>query len=257
MDQDMEYTVIQLARLAGVSARTLRYYDQIDLLTPVSLGENGYRYYDKAALFRLQQILFFKELEFRLSDIKQILDGPDFDLVHALHAHRRALEQRVQRLNRLVGTIDHTIAQIQGETEMEPKKLFAEFSEEQQKEYDAEAKRRWGHTDAYKESRKRYGSYSAEQKKRVGEESETIYRDMVAIMPLGPSSPQAQACVARWRQHLQHFYEPSDEMLLGLAELYTDDPAFAATFQRIHPDLAGFMRQAIQAFCSERATPLA
>jgi DNA-binding transcriptional MerR regulator len=249
----MEYTVNQLAGLAGVSARTLRYYDRIGLLPPDSVGENGYRHYGRGELLRLQQILFFKELEFRLSDIKHILDQPDFDLVQALHAHRSALEQRVQRLNRLAGTIDLTIAQIQGETEMEPKKLFAEFSEEQQKEYDAEAKRRWGHTDAYKESTKRYGSYSAEQRKRVGEESEAIYLDMVAAMPLGPASPQAQAGVARWRQHLRHFYEPSDEMLLGLADLYSDDPAFAATFQRIHPDLAGFMRQAIQAFCAERA----
>jgi DNA-binding transcriptional MerR regulator len=251
----MDYSVKQLADLAGVSARTLRYYDQIGLLPPDSVGENGYRYYGRAALLRLQQILFFKELEFRLSDIKLILDRPDFDLVRALHAHRLALEQRVQRLNRLVGTIDHTIAQIQGETEMEPKKLFAEFSEEQQKEYDAAAKRRWGNTDAYKESQKRWGGYSAEQKKRMGEEGEAVYRDMVAAMPLGPTGPQAQACVARWRQHLHHFYEPSNEMLLGLAELYNDDPAFAATFQRIHPDLANFMRQAVQHFCAEKAGP--
>ena len=254
MDQDVEYTVKQLARLAGVSARALHYYDQIGLLPPDSVGENGYRYYGTAALLRLQQILFFKELEFRLSDIKEILDQADFDLVRALHAHRRALEQRAQRLNRLVDTIDHTIAQIQGETEMEPKKLFAEFSDEQQKEYDAEAKRRWGHTDAYKESQRRWGSYSAEQKKKMGEEGEAIYRDMVAAISLGPVSPQAQAGVARWRQHLRYFYEPSDEMLLGLADMYNDDPAFAATFQRIHPDLAGFMRQAMQHFCADRTT---
>jgi MerR family transcriptional regulator, thiopeptide resistance regulator len=253
MDHEMEYTVKQLARLAGVSARALHYYDQIGLLKPGSLGENGYRYYGTAALLRLQQILFFKELEFRLSDIKQILDRPDFDLVRALQAHRLALEQRAQRLNRLAGTIDHTIAQIQGGTEVEPKKLFEEFSEEQQKEYDAEAKRRWGSTDAYKESQKRWGTYTAEDKKRMGEEGEAVYRDMVAAMPLGPASAQAQACVARWRQHLRYFYEPSNEMLLGLADMYNDDPAFAANFQRIDPGLASFMRQAIQHFCAESA----
>jgi DNA-binding transcriptional MerR regulator len=257
MDQEMEYTVKQLATLAGVSARALHYYDQIGLLPPDSVGENGYRYYGTAALLRLQQILFFKELEFRLADIKQILDRTDFDLVPALRAHRAALELRAQRLNRLAGTIDHTIAQIQGGTvtEMEPKKLFAEFSVEQQKEYDAEAKRRWGDTGAYKESRKRWGSYTEEDKKRMAKESDTIYRELLAAMPQGPASPAAQAGVGRWRQHLRYFYEPSDEMLLGLADLYNDDPAFAATFQRIHPDLASFMRQAIQRFCAARAAP--
>ncbi len=249
----MQYTVKQLARIAGVSPRALHYYHQIGLLPPDSVGRNGYRYYGTAALLRLQQILFFKELDFSLSDIKQILDRKDFDLVQALLAHRQALGQRAQRLERLVGTIDATIAQIQGGNEMEPKKLFAEFSEEQQKEYDAEAKRRWGNTDAYKESQKRWGSYTVEDKKRIGLEGEAVYRDMVAAMPLGPASPQAQSCVARWRQHLRYFYEPSDEMLLGLADMYNDDPAFAATFMRIHPDLASFMRQAIQRFCADRA----
>jgi MerR family transcriptional regulator, thiopeptide resistance regulator len=253
MDQAMDYTVKQLATLAGVSPRALHYYDQIGLLPPDSLGDNGYRYYGTAALLRLQQIMFFKELEFRLSDIKQILDRTDFDLVGALQAHRVALQQRARRLDRLVGTIDHTIAQIQGGTKMEPKKLFEEFSEEKQKEYDAEAQRRWGNTDAYKESQKRWKSYSAEQKKQMGLEGEAVYRDMVAAIPLGPTSSQAQSCVARWRQHLRYFYEPSDEMLLGLADMYNDDPAFNATFQRIDPELAGFMRQAVQHFCAQRA----
>jgi hypothetical protein len=181
------------------------------------------------------------------SAIKQILGRPGFDLMQALHMHRCTLEQRVQRLNRLAGTIDLTIAQIQGETEMEPTKLFVKFSEEQQNEYDAEAKRRWGHTDAYKESRQRWGSYSPEKKNKIGEAGEAVYRNMVAAIPLGPASPQAQACVARWRQHLRYFYEPSGEMLLGLAAMYNDDPAFAATFKR----------QAVQAFCSDKETRLA
>ncbi len=248
----MQYTVKQLARIAGVSPRTLRYYHQIGLLAPDSVGKKGYRFYGTAALLRLQQILFFKELDFSLSGIKQILDRKDFDLVQALRTHRLALEQRAQRLGRLVGTIDATIAQIQGGTEMEPKKLFAEFSEEQQKKYDAEAKLRWGNTDAYKESQRRLRGYTADDKKRLAQEAEAIYRDAVAAIPLGPDSPQAQACVARWHQNLRHFYEPSKEMMLGLADMYNEDPAFAATFQDIHPELASFMRQAIRRYCADK-----
>ena len=131
---------------------------------------------------------------------------------------------------------------------MQNNELFAGFSEEKQKEYEIEAERRWG-SEKVRESQKRWGSYSAEKKRQILEEGQAIYRDLIAAIPNGPDSPQAQDGIARWHQHLRYFYEPSTETLLGLADGYNEDPEFAATFQRMHPDLAHFMRQAIQIYC--------
>ncbi|HEX7975780.1 MAG TPA: MerR family transcriptional regulator [Anaerolineales bacterium] len=98
----MGYTVKQLSGLAGVSARTLHYYDEIGLLHPEQVGQNGYRYYGEGSLLRLQQILFYKELDLSLQEIREILDQPDFDLVRALESHRTALQRRQRRLDRLI-----------------------------------------------------------------------------------------------------------------------------------------------------------
>ena len=125
----MVHTVKQLADLAGVSIRTLHYYDEIGILKPSSYGENGDRYYDEQAVLRLQQILFFRELDFSLDDVKDILDQPEFDVLHALREHRQALEQKVTRLNRLINTVDNTISHLKGELEMSQKSFFEGFDE--------------------------------------------------------------------------------------------------------------------------------
>ena len=135
----MRYTVKQLAKLAGVTPRTLHYYDEIGLLHPATYGENGYRYYGDDALLRLQQILFFRELDFSLEQIKTIIDRPDFDLLHALESHRRGLQDRVSRLNCLIDTVDNTIKHIRGEIQMSEKDLYSGFDEEKQRQYAAEA----------------------------------------------------------------------------------------------------------------------
>ena len=248
MVTEMRYTVKQLAKLAGVSARTLHYYDEIGLLSPDRNPDNGYRLYEHEALLRLQQILFLRELDLSLDEILVVLDQPGFDLLHALEKHRRALLARQERLAALVQTVDRTINHLKGSTIMDDKQLFEGFSEEQQAEYAKEAERRWGSQNV-KELQKRWASYSPEKKKAVLEEGKAIYLDLIASMPLGPASPQSQACVARWHQNLRNFYEPTVEILLGLGDLYNDDPDFNATFVRMHPDLAPYMREAIQVYC--------
>ncbi|MCA9980813.1 MAG: MerR family transcriptional regulator, partial [Anaerolineales bacterium] len=132
----MVYTVKQLADLAGVSNRTLHYYDEIGLLKPSSYSDSGYRYYDEEALLRLQQILFLRELDISLQKIGTILEQPDYDLVQALTNQRQALAQRAKRLENLMHTIDKTIQHLQGELEMSSQEFFGGFSEEQQKEYE-------------------------------------------------------------------------------------------------------------------------
>jgi len=245
----MQYTVKQLAEVAGVSARTLHYYDQIGLLTPSRDPANGYRLYERPALLRLQQILFLRELGLSLGEIAQVLDRPDFDLLRALEGHRAALRARQERLAVLLRTVEGTIHHLKGNIEMDTKDMFAGFSEEQQKVYAEEAERRWGGENV-KESQKRWGSYSEEKKRQIMEEGKSVYLALVAAMPDGPASAKAQAGIARWHQHLRYFYEPTTEVLLGLGDLYNDDPEFQAFFNRIHPELAEFMRQAIRVYCS-------
>ena len=244
----MTYTVKQLSDLAGVSVRTLHYYDQIDLLTP-DRGANGYRYYADTAVLKLQQILFYRELGFSLEDIRALLDAPDFDLLAALQTHHAALQARVQRLNALIATVETTILHLTGEVHMSQKQLFNGFSEEDERRYAQEARERWdaGEVDA---SYKRWNSYSAEQKDRIKAEGAAIYTDLAAVMAQGAASPAVQAIVARWHQHLRYFYEPSIERLEGLGQLYVESPDFARNIGQVHPDLPAFMREAITLYCA-------
>lgn len=249
MNVDQRYTVRQLADLAGVTARTLHHYDDIGLLRPPRDPRNGYRLYDRPALLRLQQILFFRELGLSLEDILAVLDQPTFDLLAALETHRQALLGRRQRLDRLIETVDHTIDHLKGRYDMANKDLFAGFSEEEEKRYTEEARQRWGDTEEFRESQRRYAKLTPLEKQRMMDEGNVIYRDAIAAMQIGPGSPEAQEVISRWRQHLRYFYEPSKEMLLGLGDLYNDDPRFAENFTKMHPDLASFMREAIQIYC--------
>jgi DNA-binding transcriptional MerR regulator len=247
----MVYTVKQLADLAGVSIRTLHYYDEIGLLKPTSYGENGYRNYDEQAVLRLQQILFFRELDFSLDEIKDILDRPEFDVLNALQAHKEALQQKAVRLNRLINTVDNTILHLKGELEMNQKNFFEGFSEEKQKEYEQEARQRYGDASV-QESVDRWNRYTPEQKAKIKAESEAIYRDVLANMDRGYDSAEVQQAIARWHQHLRYFYEPSYERLMGLAQLYTEHPDFVATYQKMHPDMPQFLYKAIEYYCKDK-----
>jgi DNA-binding transcriptional MerR regulator len=244
----MAYTVKQLSDLAGVSIRTLHYYDQIDLLTP-DRGDNGYRYYADEAVLKLQQILFYRELGLSLEDIRGILDAPDFDLLAALHAHRAALQARVARLTDLIETVDTTILHMTGEVPMSQQQMFNGFSEEDEQRYAQEARERWD-ADEVDASYKRWNRYSAEEKGRIKAEGAAIYTDLAAVMDQGAASPAVQAIVARWHQHLRYFYEPSIERLEGLGQLYVVDPAFARSIGQVRPDLPAFMREAITLYCA-------
>lgn len=250
MSTEMSYTVKRLASMAGVSARTLHYYDEIGLLEPERHPDNGYRLYGHEAVLRLQQILFLRELGLSLDEIKSVLDRPNLDLLSTLEQHRQALQERQERLGRLIRTVERTILHLKGSIAMEDKEMFEGFDEEKQKQYEEEIRERYGDKEL-NESRRRWGSYSEERKKEIMAEGGAIYLDVVAAMPTGPASAQTQACIARWHQHLRYFYEPTTQILLGLADMYNDHPDFLANFRRIHPDLAPFMREAIQFYCQQ------
>ena len=245
------FTVKQLSRMAGITPRTLHYYDEIGLLKPSRVGTNGYRYYGEDALLRLQQILLYRELDMPLDDIKQIMGRRDFDVLGALEQHKHELDKRILRLERLVATVDHTIEHLKGKKAMSDKQLFEVFSEEQQAEYEKEAMQMYD-PETVKASNRKWKSYSTAEKQRIGEEGNAIYQDILEAMPKGAASPEAQACVERWRRHMAYFWVPNDDQLLGLANLYNDDPRFKATFDKIHQDLAEFMRSAVGVYVENR-----
>lgn len=238
------YTVKQLSQLAGVSVRTLHYYDEIGLLKPSSVGENGYRHYSDENLFRLQQILFFREMDLDLLQIKKILDNKQFDSITALQSHRQMLQEKVTRLQTLIQTVDTTIMHLIGEVNMSKKKIFEGFSEEKQKQYEQQAMKEYGE-DSVRQSIKLWNSYTEAQKEQIKQEGSAIYLDLAANMGKGIESLEVQATLGRWHQHLRHFYEPSLEVLRGLGNSYNEHPDFNATFTAIHPDLPAFLQKAI------------
>jgi DNA-binding transcriptional MerR regulator len=241
------FTVNQLSKMAGITPRTLHYYDQIGLLKPSRVGENGYRYYGEEALLRLQQILLYRQLDLPLEDIKSIMGRRDFDVLSALESHKQELRKRIAQLERLVTTVDNTLLHLKGIKEMFQKQYFEAFSEEQQAEYEKEAMQMYDPA-IVKASNKKWKSYSAADKQRIGEEGNAVYEQYLLAMPKGPASPEAQAAVEAWRKHMDYFWTPNQEQLLGLADLYNEEPRFKANFDKIDPRLAAFVREAVKVY---------
>jgi len=241
------FTVKQLSQMAGVTPRTLHHYDDIGLLKPSRIGDNGYRYYGEEALLKLQQILFYRELDFPLEDIKQIMGRRDFDLLGALQGHREALQKQAARLSQLLVTVDNTIQHIKGEKLMSQKGLFKGFSEEEQDKLAQEAEQMYDPATV-RESNRKWKAYSKEKRDAILAEGNQVYLDMIAAMPKGASSAEVQTIVGRWRSHMDYFWTPNLDQLLGLASMYNDDPKFKANFDDMHPQLAEFMREAVTVY---------
>jgi DNA-binding transcriptional MerR regulator len=245
------YTVRQLSKLAGITPRTLHYYDEIGLLKPSRTGDNGYRYYGEESLLRLQQILFYRALDMPLDQIKKTMGRRDFDIQAALESHKVELRKRMTRLEHLIITVDQTLLHLKGKKDMSERQYFQAFSEEQQAEYEQEALRRWDPATV-KAASKRWKDYTAAEKQRIQDEGRAVYQDLARAMPRGAASAEAQACVERWRSHIGYFWIPKDDQLLGLAGLYNEDPRFKANFDQVDPGLAEFMRAAVSVYVEKR-----
>lgn len=243
----MKRTVRETATLAGVSVRTLHYYDQIGLLTPSEVTAAGYRLYDDAALARLQQIMFFRELDIPLAKIRMLLNDPSFDHRRALRAHKELLCLKRERLGRLIALVDETL---KGETEMSFDAFDATELEQAHKRYAEEAKQRWGATDAYTISEKCAKNYSKEDWGRVNAEAAALYDAFASLLGTNPAAQAAQQLAADWQAYItRNFYPCTLDILSGLGKLYTADERFTATIDSHTPGLARFMSDALSAFC--------
>jgi len=242
-------TIQQLAKLAGITPRALRHYHQIGLLTPARVGANGYRYYDDADALRLQQILLYRELGMPLDEIQSIVSQEGYQVDQALKDYQDRLIRQITHLEHLVQIVEDTRLLIKGEKQMSTKQLFEPFTEKQQAAYEKEAMNLYD-PQIVKESNRKWKNYSHEEKIHIGQEGNAAYQAIVDSIPYGPESPQAQAGVARWRKHMDYFWTPTPDQLLGLAHLYNDDPRFKANFDKIDPRLAEFMLQAVEVYIS-------
>ena len=246
-----QLSIKQISKLAGVSVRTLHYYDQIGLLKPQRHPHNQYRYYTRDSLFTLQQILFYRELDFSLEQIDQLMKRPDFDLVTALEQHKKALQTRAKRLETLLETIDNTINNLKGQKTMTTTEYFNGFSDEQQEIYEKEAASIWDPKIVH-ESNRRWKNMDITARNQLMEKGERITLALRDAMPGGINSPEAQRLVGVWQQHIGFFYECTDEILLGLGNMYVEDERFKAFYDRVQPGLAEFIRDAIKVYCSAR-----
>ena len=236
----------EAAALTGVSIRTLRYYDEIGLLKPCEVTAAGYRLYDEAALQTLQQILFYRELEFPLSDVQRILSSPDYDRREALVRQRALLQLKRERLDALIRLADQNIGGTENMSVQEFDKTAIEQAKEQ---YAAEAEQRWGKTEAYKESAARTKGYNKDDWARIQADADEIIKAFAAARDLPADGEQARALVERWQKHITaNYYDCKLEILKGLGQMYVADERFTANLDRFGDGTAQFMSEAIAAY---------
>jgi len=244
------YTVQQLARLAGVSVRTLHHYDHVGLLKPSARTAAGYRQYGEADLLRLQQILFFKELDFPLTDIQAILDQPGFDQVQALHDHKRLLQQEADRLGQLLNTIEKTISRLtEGSMTMTDEELYEGFTPDQIERYTREVNERYD-PKIVAESNRRVRNMSKAQWQAVKAEGGAVAQQLADLMNKQPSDVAVQAAIARHYAWVDNFWHPTAESYRGLGQGYADHPEFRAFYEKYRPGLADFLCAAMSYYAA-------
>ena len=253
----MEYTVNMLAKLSGVTTRTLRYYDEIGLLTPERVGDNGYRIYGQVQVDALQQILFYRELGFGLEEIKIIISSPDFDRKSALRTHLTSLMDRKNQIETLIENVSKTISALEGETIMSDNEKFIGFKkkmiEDNEETYGKEVREKYG-DEAVDASNAQLAGMSEEQWKMQTDLSNEIAEALRAAVEIGdPSCALAQKACDLHRQWLCMFWKPgaySKEAHLGLAEMYVTDERFKAHYEKIAAGAAEFFRSAMEIYCA-------
>lgn len=246
----MELQIKEFAKLCDVSVHTLHYYDEIGLLKPCFVDkQNGYRFYDESSLERMQEILFYRELDFPLKSIAEILSSPNYDKRKALAEQKRLLILKKNRLERLISALE------QAEKGGITMNAFdnSEYETVRQ-QYEDEAKQRWGNTDAYKESKARTAEYSKEKWNAVSDEMDNIFSEFSECMNSGEStdSETAQNLVKKLQDYITaNFYHCTDDILVGLGEMYVCDERFKKNINKHAEDTADFFSKAIKFYCKK------
>ena len=251
----MEYTVNKLSKMSGISARTLRYYDEIGLLKPAAVAFSGYRLYGQAEVDALQQILFYRELGFALDDIKDILQDPGFDRLAAFKNHLTELANKRERLDVLISNVTKSMAAMRGEMEMMDKEKFEGFKQslvsENEKKYGAEIREKYGDESVDASNANLMGltqqQFDAAERLRIAHEGKL----RAAFENGDVGGDLAREACDLHKQWLCIFYPAySPEYHKGLGEMYVADERFKAVYDAIAPGCAEFFRDAINLYCS-------
>ncbi len=240
-------TVREVSRLSGVSVRTLHHYDAIGLLKPTKVTEAGYRLYDDTALWRLQTILLFRELEFPLREIRDILDDPGFDRALALEQQIRMLELRRDHLGDLIAFARRL--QRTGGKSMD----FSAFDNSKLEQYAAEAKARWGKTGAWQEYEEKAKAQTPAEQQDAARALMAVFREMGTIRHLPPEGPEAQVLVEQIRSCItRNYYTCTPEILRSLGQMYEAGGDMTENIDAAGgPGTARFAARAIEAWCGK------
>lgn len=256
----MEYTVNKLAKLSGVSGRTLRYYDEIGLLKPARINSSGYRIYGKKEVDLLQQILFYRELDLNLEEIKDIINEPNFNELGALQHHYKELRKKRARLDKIIATVEKTIASKQGGSRMQDKDKFTGFKEklieENEEQYGKEIREKYGDETVDSSNAKLMG-LSQEDYEAMVKAGEEIFSLLEKAYDTGdPASDTAQELAAKHKEWLMYSWgEYSPEAHAGLAEMYVADERFTAYYDKAVKGGTEFLRDAIAIYTGKNKNP--
>ena len=251
----MEYTINKLAKMAGVSTRTLHYYDQLDLLSPAHIGENGYRFYGQKEIDRLQHILFYRELGVPLREIKDVLSRKGFDSANALQNHLVALRAKRKQLDILIFNVEKTILTMKGEAVMADYEKFEGFAEKMiennEKLYGEEIRGKYGDA-AVDKSNAMFRGMTKEKYAEVEELSNRLNNALKAAFAQGDTTSELAYEVCKLHKQWLCCFWPiySKEAHIGVTQMYVDDPRFAAYYDNIAPGCAVFLRDAVLSYCS-------
>ena len=240
----MKMLIKEFAEFTGVSVRTLHYYDEIGLLRPASIDKvTGYRFYNEASLIRMQEILFYRELDFSLKSIGEILSSSSYDKDKALQEQKQLLILKKERLERLISAIDNAS---KGEIVMNA------FDNSEFEAYKAEAQERWGKTDAWQEHAEKTKNYGKDKWNSLAADMDVIMGEFAVCMKNGdaPDAEAAQNLVKKLQSHITaNYYNCTVEILHGLGQMYVADERFKNNIDKHAAGTAEFISRAIAQYC--------
>lgn len=240
-------TVKEVSKLTGVSVRTLHYYDAIGLLEPIKITDAGYRMYDDTSLSRLQNILLFRELQFSLKEIKEILDSPNFNQEEAIAQQIKLLELQYKHIGELISFAREI--QTKGVKTMN----FEAFDAKEIEQYKAEVKSKWGNSKSYQEYEQRAVSHSKHNYHKFANEMTSLFTELGAMKQFPPTDKAVQEKIAALQAYINdNFYTCGNDILKELGEMYVCDDRFKKSIDRVGGEgTTEFVREAILIYCDK------
>lgn len=252
----MEYTILKLAKIANTSTRTLRYYDEINILKPKRINSSGYRIYGSEEVDRLQQILFYRQFGLELTEIKDILNNKEFNKINALSEHKKRLYEKREQIDILIKNIEKTIAASEGGTIMSDNEKFEGFKQklidENEEKYGEEIRAKYGN-DTIEKSNQKVKNMTKEESEKISALAQDMSKTLIEAIKTGdPAGQMAQKAVQMHKEWLCFYWDTyTKEAHAALGQMYVDDKRFKKYYDDIYPGCAEFLRDAIIVYANK------